>query len=158
CANCRAPISVRYFLVELLTAIAFLGTWLEYGHRSPGLALMYCALLSGFIVATFIDFEHFIIPDEITVGGIVVGIAGSALVPTLHGMTTAATSVRQSLLGVLVGVGIVYAILRLGKLLFGRQRFTLDPQTRIIFTEKALLLPGQEIPYEEIFYRKTDTI
>jgi prepilin signal peptidase PulO-like enzyme (type II secretory pathway) len=37
------------------------------------LALAYCVLLAGFIVATFIDFEHFIIPDEITIGGMVAG-------------------------------------------------------------------------------------
>src|SRR5881394_1611261 len=32
CANCKAPISVRYFLVELLTGIVFLATWLAFGH------------------------------------------------------------------------------------------------------------------------------
>jgi leader peptidase (prepilin peptidase) / N-methyltransferase len=158
CANCAAPISVRYFLVELLTAVAFLGAWLEYGQQSPALALIYCLLLAGFIVATFIDFEHFIIPDEITIGGIVVGVVLSALVPELHGVARRAAGLRQSLLGALVGAGIIYTILRLGKLLFGRQRFVLQPGSRVIFTEHALLLPGQEIPYEEIFYRKTDAI
>ena len=158
CANCAAPISVRYFLVELLTAVAFLGAWLEYGHQSPALALIYCLLLAGFIVATFIDFEHFIIPDEITIGGIIVGLALSSMVPELHGVAQRAAGLRQSLLGALAGAGIIYAILRLGKLLFGRQRFVLEPGTRVIFTEHALLLPGQEIPYEEIFYRKSDAI
>jgi leader peptidase (prepilin peptidase) / N-methyltransferase len=158
CANCAASISVRYFLVELLTAVAFLGAWLEYGQHAPALALIYCLLLAGFIVATFIDFEHFIIPDEITVGGIVVGLILSSVVPELHGVTQRAAGLRQSLLGALVGAGIIYAILRLGKLLFGRQRFVLQPGSRVIFTEHALLLPGQEIPYEEIFYRKTDAI
>jgi leader peptidase (prepilin peptidase)/N-methyltransferase len=57
-----------------------------------------------------------------------------------------------------VGAGVVYAILRLGKLLFGRQRFKLEPGTKLIFTETALLLPDQVIPYEEIFYRQTDAI
>src|SRR5437868_2299814 len=66
CANCHSPISVRYFLVELLTGIVFLGCWLSFGTLSPALALIYCLVLSGFIVATFIDFEHFIIPDEVT--------------------------------------------------------------------------------------------
>jgi leader peptidase (prepilin peptidase)/N-methyltransferase len=44
CANCRSPISVRYFLVELLTGLAFLGTWLAYGHQSTAVALIYCLL------------------------------------------------------------------------------------------------------------------
>ena len=157
CANCRARITVRYFLVELLTAAAFLAVWLSYGDR-PAVALIYCLLLAGFIAATFIDFEHFIIPDEITLGGIVVGFLLSAAVPALHGSVTRALAVRESLLGILAGAGVVYAILRLGKLLFGRQKFALQPGTKIVFTETAVVLPGQEIPYDEIFYRKTDAI
>src|SRR4249920_1497002 len=62
CKNCGAPISVRYFLVELLTGIAFLSCWLSFGDKSAWLALIYCLFLAGLIVATFIDFEHFIIP------------------------------------------------------------------------------------------------
>ena len=158
CANCQAPISVRYFLVELLTGLLFLGTWLTYGHRSPGVALVYCLVLSGFIVATFIDFEHFIIPDEVTLGGTVVGLLLSAAVPALHSAPTRAEALRQSFIGVLAGAGIIYAILRLGKLLFGRQRIALEPGSKVVFTESVLLLPDQEIPYEEIFYRKSDTI
>src|ERR1700730_10915713 len=61
CANCGAPISVRYFLVELLTGVMFLACWLAFGHQSVWLALVYCVFLSGLIVATFVDFEHFII-------------------------------------------------------------------------------------------------
>src|SRR5256714_10811297 len=64
CRNCRAPISVRYFLVELLTGLCFLGCWEMYGHKSIMLSLVYCLVLAGLIAATFIDFEHFIIPDE----------------------------------------------------------------------------------------------
>ena len=48
---------------------------LGFGRQSALLALIYGAFLAGLIVATFIDFEHFIIPDEITLGGAVVGVA-----------------------------------------------------------------------------------
>src|SRR4051812_8439816 len=84
CANCAAPISVRYFLVELLTGFVFLGSWLRFGATSPILALVYCLVLAAFIVATFIDLEHIIIPDEITLGGTVVGFLCSLAVPSLH--------------------------------------------------------------------------
>ncbi len=163
CKNCRAPISPRYFIVELLTGVAFLSCWLKFGdvnHPLPtlALALVYAIFLAGLICATFIDFEHFIIPDEITLGGIVVGFAASFLLPSLHDAKTNAEGMIQSLLGIAVGAGVIYGILRLGKLLFGRQKLKLPPDTIIHFTETALCLPDKVIPYEEIFYRKSDTI
>src|SRR4051812_13030253 len=81
CRNCGAQISIRYYLVELLTAVAFLYSWLTFGHQSPAVVLVYCLVIAGFIAATFIDFEHFIIPDEITFGGIAAGILCSIIVP-----------------------------------------------------------------------------
>jgi leader peptidase (prepilin peptidase)/N-methyltransferase len=158
CRNCAAPISIRYFLVELLTAVTFLGCWLAFGHESAWLALVYAVFLAGLITATFIDFEHFIIPDEITVGGMVAGFVCSFLLPGLHEEVSVSGSLRQSLLGMGAGAGIIYGILRLGKLLFGRQKVTLPADTRIIFSETAVHLPDKDIPYEDLFYRRSDVI
>ncbi len=163
CKNCRAPISFRYFLVELLTGVAFLNAWLRFGNpgdslSSLPLALVYSLFLAGLIVATFIDFEHFIIPDEITMGGAAVGFALSLFLPELHGTTATGESLVRSALGIVLGGGMVYAVLRMGKLLFGRQRLMLEPGTKIYFGETALILGNKEIPWEEIFYRKTDQI
>ena len=158
CKNCGAPISSRYFVVELLTGLAFLACWLAFGHASPWIALVYCLFLAGLITATFIDFEHFIIPDEITLGGAVAGFAISFLLPQLHGVKSLGQGMVQSAIGIAVGGGIVYAVLRLGKLLFGRQKIKLPGETKIIFTETGLCLPEEEIPYEEIFYRKSDAV
>jgi leader peptidase (prepilin peptidase)/N-methyltransferase len=158
CRNCSAPISVRYFLVELLTAVLFLGCWLNYGHRSAALALVYCLFLAGLVVATFIDFEHFIIPDEITIGGMIAGFLCSFLVPVMHSKTALSDAMRESLMGLVFGAGLIYFILRLGKLFFGRQTIELPADSRVLFTETALILPDREIPYEDLFYRKSDTI
>src|SRR2546428_5976613 len=158
CKNCGAPISVRYFLVELLTAILFLSCWLAFGGKSPALALVYCLILAGFIVATFIDVEHFIIPDEITLGGSAAGFLCSWLVPALHGAQTATLSLERCFAGILVGAGLVYGTLRMGKLFFGRLKFELPPDTKVFFTETTVKLPDKEIPFDEIFYRKSDTI
>ncbi len=158
CRNCGAPISIRYFLVELLTAVTFLACWLTFGHQSASLALVYAVVLAGLITATFIDFEHFIIPDEITFGGMATGFLVSFLLPGLHGQASVSGSLRQSLLGIGVGAGIIYAIVRAGKLLFGRQKVTLPADTRIIFSETAVHLPDKDIPYEDLFYRRSDVI
>lgn len=158
CANCGNPISVRYFLVELLTGIAFLCAWLAFGAASPLLALVYCLVLAGFIAAVFIDFEHLIIPDEITIGGIFAGFILSAAVPLLHATTDRGEAMRSSFIGMAVGGGLIYLILRAGKLAFGREKIEMPPESRLIFTETALKLPDKEVPYEELFYRKSDSI
>ena len=158
CRNCGAPISVRYFLVELLTGVAFLGCWLVYGPESAGLALVYALFLSGLIAATFIDFEHFIIPDEITIGGMAVGFVCSFFVPAVHGQASLPGAMKLSLLGTAVGAGLVYSVLRAGKLLFGREKIALPADARIVFSETALHLPDRDIPYDELFYRQSDVI
>src|SRR5437867_261992 len=153
CRNCGAPISIRYYLVELLTATLFLTCWLTFGHQSPWLALVYATFLAGLISATFIDFEHFIIPDQITIGGMAAGVAWSLLVPALHGQTSRSAAFKQSLVGLVVGMALIYFILRLGKLLFGHQKIPLPADSRIFFTETSLVLPDREIPYHDLFYR-----
>ena len=130
CKNCGAPISARYFVVELLTGVAFLSCWLAFGdagHPLPSMpvAFVYAVFLAGLIAATFIDFEHFIIPDEITFGGMVVGFAASFFLPSLHDASTLIVGMRRSFTGAIVGAAIIYGILRLGKWLFGRQRVKL---------------------------------
>jgi leader peptidase (prepilin peptidase)/N-methyltransferase len=163
CRNCGAPISVRYFLVELLTALTFLACWIFFGHQSVALALIYCGFLSGLIVATFIDFEHFIIPDEITIGGMVVGVVVSLFCWQLHIVNgripqTWLGSLWESIAGLGVGAGIIYFILRAGKLLFGRQRIEVPSEAKVIFSETSVFVADQEIPYEELFYRRSDVV
>ena len=164
CANCKASISPRYFVVELLTGLMFLAAWLAKGAKgtvgfhSPWVALAICLLLAGLIAATFIDFEHFIIPDEITIGGMVAGFVISFLIPGLHQAANAAEALKRSGLGIVIGAGVVYAILRLGKLLFGKQKVNLPENSTVLFTETALVLPDQQILYEDLFYRKSDSI
>jgi leader peptidase (prepilin peptidase)/N-methyltransferase len=163
CKNCGAAISPRYFVVELLTGLVFLGCWLKFGdpvHEYPSmpLTLVYAVFLAGLIVATFIDFEHFIIPDEITFGGVAVGLVASFFLPQLQNAQSHSAGILWGAVGAVVGAGIVYGFSRFGKLLFGRQRLKWPVATKIIFTETCLHLPDKEIPYEEIFYRKSDTI
>lgn len=158
CAACSQPISPRYIAVEALTGFSFIAAWLRFGESSPGSAIAAAILLAGFIAATFIDFEHFIIPDEITLGGIGAGFLLSLVAPELHRVTTVLEALRSSGLGIVVGAGVVYLVLRLGKLLFGREHINLPEGSRILFHETGIKLPDKDISFEEIFYRKSDTI
>jgi len=143
--------------------VAFLSCWLAFGnagHPLPSLplALVYAVFLAGLIVATFIDFEHLIIPDEITLSGMAVGFTASFSLPSLHGASTLNVGMQRSFIGAVVGAATIYAILRLGKWLFGRQRVKLPVETKIIFTDTSVHLPDKEISYDELFYRRSDVI
>lgn len=107
CRSCKARIPFRYFLVELFTAGLFLVLFKLYNFSLD--FFIYAIFVSGLIVATFVDIQHRIIPDEISVGGIVVGLLLGA-VKGLH-FNPLAYGFRplvQSLLGIIVGGGIIY--------------------------------------------------
>ena len=165
CANCKAPISPRYFWVELLTAALFAACWVNFGHITPLLPVAYAILIAGLIAGSFIDLEHLIIPDQITYGGIVAGLFCSLFAPQMHltfpgliRLSSPRAGLLDSFLGLAAGAGVIYAILRAGKLLLGREKVDLPPASRIIFTETSVQLPGEEFAYQDLFYRKSDAI
>jgi leader peptidase (prepilin peptidase)/N-methyltransferase len=126
CANCASPISFRYFGVELLTALLFLAVWLKVWPAAWVLALPYFVLVSLFVVATFIDFEHFIIPDEITWGGAAAGLLLSFAVPPLQGEQSHLMGGLWSLIGAVAGWGLLRLVVELGKLAFGKKKIVFE--------------------------------
>lgn len=165
CRHCGVGISPRYFLVELLTAVLFLAVWNRYGVLSPHpqyeLVPVYWLALFGLILGTFVDFEHLIIPDRVTKGGMILGLFLSAMTPAMHGQTEAWPSLKASLIGLAVGFGVLYAVAEFGKLLFGRTRVTLDKPETVAFeaTEKdgpTLVLGAEKMPWPELFDRRSD--
>jgi leader peptidase (prepilin peptidase)/N-methyltransferase len=106
CRACREKISFRYWLVELLTAVVFYLFYRHYGLQA--VLWPYLVMVSGFIVATFVDFEYRIIPDEVSIGGMIAGVLFSLFVPQLHGTHSPFLGVGFSLLGLLAGGGSIY--------------------------------------------------
>jgi len=158
CRNCGARISVRYFIVELLTGVLFLACWVGPGRQSPVLALVYAGFLAGLVAAAFIDFEHLIVPDEITFGGMAAGFLCSGLAPRLQEAQSLSGAMKQSLAGMVCGAAIIYCFVRLGKWVFGRHKMALPADTLIVFNETGVQWEGQQIPYEELFCRPSDEI
>ena len=158
CRHCSTSISPRYLAIELFTGLVFVGTWLKFGHGQPVMALCLFGLWALFISATFIDFAHFIIPDEITIGGTVLGVGATLLAPELHHQETLLAGLKSAGWGIAVGFGVVYGVVRLGKLLFGRIRLQLAPGSKLIFHADGLMCPDQTFLFEDIFYRPGDTV
>jgi leader peptidase (prepilin peptidase)/N-methyltransferase len=100
CRNCQLAISLQYPLVELLTAIMALLLFWKFGLN---LKLLFSFIFTcSLIVITFIDLEHQIIPDVITLPGI----------PIFFLMAVFAMGIPwlEAVLGLLIGGGILYAI------------------------------------------------
>ena len=100
CRNCAQPISIRYPLVEALTGLLFALFFYRFGFHPVTLVFwLLCALL---VTVSFIDLDHQIIPDVISLPGIPLGFLCSFAVPWV--------TWQSSLLGILVGGGILLLI------------------------------------------------
>jgi len=84
CRGCKAPIPIRYLLVELLTAAAFFGSVWALGVTA--IAAKFCVFGAVIITLVFSDLEERILPDEFTLGGTAAGIAFAAFVPLNFGI------------------------------------------------------------------------
>ena len=95
CASCKCRISLRYPFVELLGGVLFAGSWMKFAFPaalgmapSPLAAVPVLWLVSaGLIYGSFVDIDHFWLPDAVTLGGVAAGGAASLLVPELQGET-----------------------------------------------------------------------
>jgi leader peptidase (prepilin peptidase) / N-methyltransferase len=187
CRSCREAISPRYLLVELLTGGLFLATahhCLGGGVQNALLMVPLWVFMALLIAGTFIDLEHYILPDSITLGGIAVGLVSSYLVPEFFlwpqrqfvisllpasfqewlsysdGMANLITSAFGAIFGLLG----LWSIVVLGKALFGRQvhRFA-EPvewslQQADDAAEPIFRLGDDNNPWSEMFSSKRDRL
>ena len=119
CRSCGARISFRYFAVELISAAAFLLLFMNF--RLTHLFWVYSLVTFSLIVVTFIDIEFQIIPDRISIGGIVLGVILSALMPQIHNSPTWKDGLINSSLGLVAGGGLIYITGLLGNLAFKKE-------------------------------------
>jgi len=121
CANCRQPISPRYMIVEIMGGVLFFLPYLQWAGcggptigvgfphvnemlglvpiASPALVPVSWLVISGLILGSFIDLAHFYLPDRVTIGGMILGVPISFLVPEIQGETDGLTALYWSLGG-----------------------------------------------------------
>ncbi len=155
CRDCGARFSIRYWLVELLTAGLFVWIWQWF---APATACVYTVFVCGLLAATFIDFEHLIIPDEITYGGILVGVLVSGMVPSIQGEELHGRAALWSLAGAVVGWGSLWLVVELGKLVFGVKKVDLGRPHEVFLTSTEFRLGGDREVWEELFCRPGDEL
>jgi leader peptidase (prepilin peptidase)/N-methyltransferase len=111
CRNCKSKISIQYPIVEFLTGLIYLIIYLIYGLSIQ--SLIYIILSSALIIIAFIDLNEQIVPDVISLPGIVIGFIISFFVPYI--------SFINSTLGVVVGGGIILIIGLVGSVIFKKE-------------------------------------
>ncbi len=139
CRGCRSPISWRYPLVELLTALgygllAILFPWSRVGVSLLGLCFLFTALL----VIAFIDAETRTIPDSVVLPGVALGL-GLGLVNARSGASLSGLpSFSGALSGALLGSGIIALIALYGELALRRGRERKYPEFPVSYQQVAL--------------------
>jgi len=112
CRHCHRPISFQYPLIEGITALGSAILFVKFG---PSLSyLFYFAFLASLIVITVIDLHHQIIPDVISLPGVVVGLLASLIIPQI--------TFLNSLIGILLGGGSLFLVATVYQWLFKRKR------------------------------------
>ncbi len=100
CRDCDAPISFRYPLVEMMSGSFAVGLLLTFGLSLE--SLVYFVFISSLLIITFIDLDHKIIPDIISLPGIPIGLVASFALPTI--------TFKASALGLLIGGGSLWFV------------------------------------------------
>ncbi len=166
CKWCKSPIAFRYFLVELLTAICFLAIW-HHGITAVGLpgVVALWVVTALLISATFIDIDHFIIPDSITIGGTVAGLVASFAIPALHGETIWWKGGVEGLIGAAAGFTLLWLIVLMGKMFFGKIKHDFGGPTDFEISQPGgeeapiiIRLGEHEYEWGDVFFRKWDRL
>ena len=108
CRACGEPISPRYPAVEAANGLIYVLVYYKFGLA--GESFFYFAFASALLVIALIDFEHQIIPDEITLPGTALGLlAGWLFLPDPF-LRASALGYKSSVIGVIVGFGLYYLV------------------------------------------------
>jgi len=118
CRHCGRRISPRYFFVELLTALA--GCGLLYVYSLTGAFFVYWFFACLLIAVIFIDIEHRIVPDVISLPGIVIGLALTSFFARGPHQTLPG-AMLGSLLGIIAGGGSMFLLGFFGELVFRKE-------------------------------------
>lgn len=111
CRHCKAPIAIRYPFVELLAGVSALACAMSFGATLHGLVTF--AFIATLIAVTFIDLDHRIIPDTISLPGIPIFFLAALVVPTI--------TWRASAIGIVAGGGSLLAVAWVYQMITGRE-------------------------------------
>lgn len=152
CAFCGERISPIYFTVELLNATLWVMVWLRFGWVPQAAAGF--LVVSLFLIGMFVDFEHYILPDEVTLGGTLGGVLFSAAFPVLHAASTWQGGLFWSAVGALGGGALLWGVRWAGGLVFGRKKQSFDSDMTVTLDKQRISMTDgkdrEEAALEEV--------
>lgn len=170
CSHCGLPISMRYPLVELATALLFFAVWLKvFQDGLPWGGLVgYFYLFAALFTITFTDIEHRVIPDAVVFPGYVVALLVAGLIPQTHLMPLVGSAAGEPLpgifsggvllvlgldraplpvlaladavLGLLLGASIFLALRWAGSICWGTRTMAVTPGSRFLLTSQQITI------------------
>src|SRR5579871_5240879 len=122
CRHCGAKVAYRYFIVELITGAIWAGIWWQYlvVGSDWGKALAYGLAAAALVAVIFIDWEFYIIPDQVNAFIMFVGFAYNGYLYAVHDKAASTHGIPSSVAGALLGVGILGLITLGGRIAFGK--------------------------------------
>lgn len=180
CGDCKAPISPRYVIVELLTAFLFAAVFWWVIQRTGGksfapgqlaiLPLWY--MIASFVALSFIDAEHMIIPLVLTITGTIAGLVAAVLLPEVPDLIAWSSlepawlgGLWQSVLGGVIGFFGLWGVVLLGKLAFGRKEIHCEEAAEWRLEEPQndedpihFHMGDEKLAWWDIFYRSSDRL
>ncbi len=111
CRKCQVAIPIRYPIIELTNALGYTAILWRFGWGWE--SVVYGLFFSALLTITWIDWDYQIIPDVISLPGIIIGVATAS--------TVLPTGFVNSILGIVVGGGILWFMAWLSPFLFGKE-------------------------------------
>ena len=130
CRHCSAKISFKYFFIELLCAVLTLFLFNFFYLNQQSLTLFFIALFFSLILVSiiFIDLKVMIIPDALSLGGLLIALLLSFIFPDWHTFLSQSSTIfthliglKKAFYGMIVGGGIILLIGIIGSYIFKKE-------------------------------------
>lgn len=165
CASCKSRISIRYWLVEIITAALFLAIAAAYDGTPLWTRAAICIWIAAAIAIAFIDAETMLVFPRHTCAGALAGLLAACSFPLLVNgePDTWTDGLANSLTGAAAGFIIIRLIIILGRILFGSWKQSYDKNSAWSLKEPerddqelTLVLPDRDCSWSELFARPAD--
>ena len=163
CAECKSPIPIRYFWIELLTGLLWLACW--HYFSSPLVAVLFMLLGAIALVIIAVDIELMLIPRPFTITAAIIALIGGAITPERFHLYTWQEGLAYSAFGLAIGWAALWLVVLLGKAMFGKRSFTFEEPTTWSVREPqqedeeiSFIIDDEIIPWSDIFFRKKDKL